>query len=317
MAAVVTLDTPGRAAPASAAPQATPGDDGRGACNESSHAALGACPLEAKGDYWIAVAKCGNVRDGRAREACEAQAEDDRDSALADCRNLFRRKQNACRLLGQEPYDPVIDPANFRTSTKIDNKYFPLVPGTTRTYRTINPNNPTTETIIGKFVVTGDTMEILGVTCVVVRDTEFVNDEVSEDTLDYFAQDMDGNVWYFGEATKELENGEAVSFDGSWQTGVDGAKPGIIMKADPQPAQTYREEFALGDAEDMATVKSLTASATVPYGTFEGTALRTFEFSPLDPNLYEDKFYVQGVGQVLTIDLVTGDREELVSISTK
>jgi hypothetical protein len=257
------------------------------------------------------------VRDGRAREACAAQAEDDRDSALADCRNLFRRKQNACRLLGQEPYDPVIDPANFRTSTKIDNKYFRLVPGTTRTYRTINPNNPTTETIIGKFVVTGDTMEILGVTCVVVRDTEFVNDEVSEDTLDYPAQDMDGNVWYFGEATKELENGEAVSFDGSWQTGVDGAKPGIIMKADPQPAQTYREEFALGDAEDMATVKSLTASATVPYGTFEGTALRTFEFSPLDPNLYEDKFYVQGVGQVLTIDLVTGDREELVSISTK
>jgi hypothetical protein len=107
-----------------------------------------------------------------------------------------------------------------------------------------------------------------------------------------------------------------VTFHGSWQTGVDGAKPGIMMRADPQPAQTYREEFAIGDAEDMATVKSLTASATVPYGTFEGTALKIFEFSPLDPNLYEDKFYVQGVGQVLIIDLVTGDREELVSINT-
>ena len=118
---------------------------------------------------------------------------------------------------------------------------------------------------------------------------------LTEKTFDYYAQDKKGNVWYFGEDTKEYENGKVVSTKGSWEAGVDGAKPGFIMQADPKVGETYRQEYYEGEAEDMAKVLSLSESVTVPYGSFD-QVLVTKEWTPLEPGLVEHKYYAPGVG---------------------
>jgi hypothetical protein len=163
--------------------------------------------------------------------------------------------------------------------------------------------------------VTHKTKVILGVTCIEVHDTARLNNKVAEDTRDWFAQDKEGNVWYFGENTTLVKGGLPVDLSGTWTAGVDGAQPGIIMKAHPAIGDFYRQEFSLANAEDLAEVKSLTAHATVPYGSFNH-CLKTLESSPLAPGDLENKFYVAGVGNVLTIDLATGERSELVRIKT-
>jgi len=186
-----------------------------------------------------------------------------------------------------EAYSPNIDPANFVNG--IDNKYFPLDPGTTFVYE----GNAQRD----EMAVTSDTKKIMGVECVVVDDRGYEAGKLIEQTYDWYAQDKEGNVWYFGEDTKEYENGKVVSTKGSWEGGVDGAKPGIIMQADPKVGQSYRQEYYVGKAEDMAKVVSLNVSATVPYGSFDHV-LVTKEFTPLEPGYVEHKYYAAGVGQV-------------------
>ncbi len=184
-----------------------------------------------------------------------------------------------------EAYSPDIDPANF--VDKIDNKYFPLEPGTTFVYEGGAQH--------GEMTVTSDTKEIMGVECVVVDHKEWEAGKLIERTYDWFAQDKEGTVWYFGEDTKEYEDGKVVSTKGSWEAGVDGAKPGIIMPADPKVGEIYRQEYYPGEAMDMAKVLNLDASVTVPYGSFDH-ALETREWTPLQPGFSERKYYVRGVG---------------------
>jgi hypothetical protein len=143
--------------------------------------------------------------------------------------------------------------------------------------------------------VTSDTKKVMGVGCVVVEDKEWEGGKLIERTYDWFAQDKKGTVWYFGEDTKEYENGKVVSTKGSWEAGVDGAKPGIIMQADPKVGESYRQEYYPGEAMDMARVLSLNASVTVPYGSFDHV-LETKEWTPLQPGFFEKKYYVRGVG---------------------
>jgi Ca2+-binding RTX toxin-like protein len=160
------------------------------------------------------------------------------------------------------------------------------------------------------FHVSHRTVEIMGVTCIEVVDTVTVDGEVVERTRDWFAQDRAGNVWYFGEDSRDYEDGEPVSTEGSWKAGVDGALPGIVMKANPVVGETYAQEVAPGVAEDMATVIDLDASADVAYGSFAGL-LGTEEFTPLEPGVSEHKFYARGLGQVLTVNQIDGTRSEL------
>jgi hypothetical protein len=155
------------------------------------------------------------------------------------------------------------------------------------------------------------------VTCIVVHDRAELNGVLSEDTLDWYAQDVEGNVWYFGEQSLQYENGKVASIDGSWEAGEDGALPGIIMKAHPAVGDVYRQEFALGEAEDLARVLSLDASATVPFGGTYDNCLKTEDFSPLEPDHVENKFFAAGVGEILTIDTDTGVREELIDVVTE
>ena len=185
----------------------------------------------------------------------------------------------------EKSYTPHIDPAEF--TTKVDNEYFPMKPGTTFIYEGKGERD--------EMSVTHDTKEVMGVECVVVDDRAWEGGKLIEKTYDWFAQDNKGTVWYFGEDTKEYENGKVVSTKGSWEAGVDGAKPGIIMQAHPKVGQTYRQEYYPGEAMDMARVLSVNASVTVTYGSFDNV-LETKEWTPLEPGFYEKKYYARGVG---------------------
>jgi Ca2+-binding RTX toxin-like protein len=200
---------------------------------------------------------------------------------------------------------PRPEPSAF--TTDIDNRYLTLRPGTTFVYAAPGEGEVVTVT------VTHRTHVVDGVTCVVVRDTARVNGQVIEDTRDWYAQDDAGNVWYFGENTRAFEPGnpDGSTDEGSWQAGVDGAEAGVVMLADPEVGVRYRQEFAEGEAEDWAAVVSLDAVVHVPYGSFDG-ALKTRDVNPLEPSV-ERKFYVPGVGEVLSVD-AEGSRESLVRI---
>ena len=208
----------------------------------------------------------------------------------------------------EEAYAPAIDPANFVTT--IDNPYMPLIPGTTFIYEgETEKGNEHNEVY-----VSSETKVVLGVTCIVVKDTVMVDGVLEEATLDWYAQDRQGNVWYFGEDSKEYENGAVVSTQGSWEAGVDGAQPGIVMKANPTVGDTYRQEYYKGEAEDWATVLSLSESASVPTGSYSDV-LMTKEWSALDtPPVYEHKYYAQGVGFVMTKYVEGGFELELIEI---
>jgi hypothetical protein len=202
-----------------------------------------------------------------------------------------------------EPYLPRFDPGDF--VRVIDNPYLPLRPGTTLIYKGVSDG----EREVTRVNTTDRTKEILGVTATVVRDQVFVDGELAEDTFDWFAQDRLGNVWYLGEETAEYEDGKVVSREGSWEAGVDGAQPGVIMLGGPRVGDAYRQEFYKGEAEDVARVIELHESVDVPYGSFDDV-LVTEDRNQLEPKLLEHKFYARGVGVVLE-RLVEGGEEVL------
>lgn len=207
-----------------------------------------------------------------------------------------------------ESYAPVIDPANY--VAVIDNPYMPLIPRTTLIYdgKTEKGNEH------NEVYVSSETKVILGVTCIVVKDSVMVDGALEEQTLDWYAQDKQGNVWYFGEDSKDYDNGEVISTKGSWEAGVDGALPGIVMKANPSVGETYRQEYYTGEAEDWAVVLSLSESVSLPIGSYSDM-LMTNEWSALDtPPVYEHKYYAKGVGFVMTKYLEGGFELKLTEI---
>jgi hypothetical protein len=206
-------------------------------------------------------------------------------------------------------YAPAINAANFVAA--VDNPYWPLHPGTHFHFEGVRGTTPQTD----DEVVTNRTREILGIKATVVRDIVSEHGRPVERTLDFYAQDEQGNVWYLGEDSFELSHGQFVKASDSWRSGVDGAKPGIIMPADPRPGDRYRQEYyPPGEALDEARVLGHRGPVTVPYGTFK-RALVTSEYSPLEPQT-EQKEYVAGVGEIRE-HVVKGHREEfrLVSVT--
>jgi hypothetical protein len=186
------------------------------------------------------------------------------------------------------------DAANF-DGHAVDNPWFPLTPGTTLVYRGVKDGEPSRET----FTTIADTKLIEGVECTVVRDHLFLSGKLEERTLDYYAQDKEGNVWYFGEDTAELNpDGTVRSTEGTWLTGRDGALAGVFMPADPQVGQSFRQEYYKGQAEDHFRVLDLMASVHTP-GATSDQALLTMEWTPLEPNVIDHKYYVRGIGTVL------------------
>ena len=208
---------------------------------------------------------------------------------------------------------PAFNPADFVKGQPVDNPYLPYKQGTTFVYDSFSGDvleQVDTQT------VTGATRRIDGVTCTIVLDVvaDAKTGQVLETTNDYYAQDKSGNVWYFGEAGKEFDNGKLVAQD-RWRAGVHGASPGIIMEAHPKVGDSYDQEIAPGVAQDHAEVISVTGSATVPFGTFNNLVV-THEDSTLEPTASETKSFAAGVGQVSGNDLQTGLQDRLVSVTT-
>ena len=206
-------------------------------------------------------------------------------------------------------YSPDIEPADFVDT--IDNPYLPLLPGSRWVYEGIEDG----ETERVEVEVTDERREVMGISAVVVRDTVYEDGELIEDTFDWFAQDVDGNVWYLGEDSREYEDGELVGTEGSWEAGVDGALPGIVMLADPAVGDAYRQEYYEGEAEDLGEVHQVGASQTVPAGDFEEIVIIR-EWNPLEPDVVEDKYHAQGVGVVLEVKVEGEDgRVELIEFT--
>jgi hypothetical protein len=244
----------------------------------------------------------GNEDTGEANDQEQNSGGGDRSSTSAN--------DNAAVGNDQFPL-PKFDSCNFGNEI-IDNPYYTLMPGTIFTYQT-DTEDGTEKNIV---IVTDETKEILGINATVVWDRVWLEDELTEETFDWFAQDKQGNVWYLGEDSKEYENGKVVSTEGSWEAGVDGAKPGIIMEADPQVGDQYRQEYYAGHAEDQAEVVSLNETVKVPFGTFTD-CLQTRESTPLEPTTGdEDKYYCTDVGGVvLEVAIESGERSELIDFN--
>jgi hypothetical protein len=205
--------------------------------------------------------------------------------------------------------DYQVDLTSISWSPVIDNPLLPLTPGATWTYETAGGGEVETTEVI----VTDDVKDVSGISATVVRDTVSVGGEIIEDTYDWYAQDTDGNVWYLGEDTAEYEDGQVVSKEGSWEAGVDGALPGIVMGADPAPGDAYRQEYYPGHAEDLAEVVDDGVAETVPFGTFEDL-LVIREWNPLAPEVVEEKYYASGIGMVLEVVVEGGnERVELIT----
>ena len=205
------------------------------------------------------------------------------------------------------PYAPKIDPANF--GTKIDNSYLPFKPGMKIHFVGVRGKTRQTD----DEVVTSRTRRILGVRATAVRDTVSEHGHAVERTDDWYAQDKQGNVWYMGEDSFELKNGHFVRASDSWQAGVNGGKPGIIMPAHPKPGDAYRQEYyPPGKALDEARVLRLNGRRTVPFGSFKHV-LVTSERSPAEPQT-EQKFYARGVGEIAET-VVKGHHEEFKLVS--
>jgi len=203
-----------------------------------------------------------------------------------------------------------LDPATF--TTRIDNAWWPMRPGSSWAYRETDAEGAKQRVVV---TVTRRTKQIAnGVTARVVHDAVTEDGEPVEITDDWYAQDACGNVWYLGEETREYENGKVASTKGSWEAGVDGAQPGVIVPARPRVGMRYRQEHYAGHAEDRASVFSRAEQVEVPFGFFgRGRVVMTRELNPLEPKVLEYTFYARGIGPVLAVTVSGGsDREELV-----
>jgi hypothetical protein len=211
---------------------------------------------------------------------------------------------------GSEPVE--MDPARF--SPDIDHEYWPMEPGTRWTYREVDEDGSQLQVVV---TVSSETREIAnGITARVVRDTVTDDGSIIEDTLDWYAQDTDGNVWYLGEDTAEFEEGSLTTRDGSFEAGVDGASAGVVMPSEPEDGMAYRQEYYAGEAEDNGEVVELDQQVDVVAGHYDDV-LVTADTTALEPDVLEFKFYAPGVGPVLTLGLSGGlGREELVRRTT-
>lgn len=302
-------------------------DEATGSCVGTANALLNACESEALHDFWLAVAKCKNIASDSEREQCMAEAREARAEAVRTCREQLAARRSLCELVGAGRYDPQVDPAAFDDDfgdPTNPNRYYPLKIGNLWVYHGGGEH--------GTLEVLDKTKLIDGVTCVVVSDKVREEGSLVEDTDDWFALAKSGDVWYFGEEVKNYESFEGddpgepelVSMDGSFKAGRDWDKPGIIFKASPETGEVYREEFSLGNAEDLTIVLSTTYGygADAELDRFvprpladllcSGDCIVTENFSPLEPGIIARKYYARDIGFFLEVKPVTGEVLKLV-----
>lgn len=289
-------------------------------CTQTADSLLSACKAEVNDDGFVKKAICLNLSDAAERDECFAELASERKESLEHCQEQRSWRGDACKVLGQDRYDPEIDPAefdhDFKNLTK-PNPYFPLTIGNQWTLRSRTDNELNTLQVLNQ------TKAIEGVTNIVVRDKVFKNGSLVENTDDWFAQNMDGTVWYFGEEVKDFEvfegdnpkRPELVSIDGSFKAGRDGDKAGIIFLASPKKGAAYLEEFSLGNAEDVTEILSTSYSFgsnadldnLVPQQLADrfchGDCVVTKNYSLLEPGIVARKYYARGIGFFLEVEL--------------
>lgn len=261
---------------------------------------------QAHADYWRHLAIAGN-QGSRDQSPDFTRAALLRTQALELAEEQFDARLEVFDSFGGGKYEPTMNPDRF--STTISNPYFPLTPGRILIYERVRHNG--VERI--EIQTLQQTNVIDGIECVVVREYEQWNGQVQEDTLNWFAQETSGGVWYFGEIARHYEDGFLDNLEGSWRAGKHGAQPGRIMTALPSVGQSYRQEYALGHSEDLAFVAEVNQTVNVPAGTFDD-CIFVVERTPVEPDDIVGKYYAPGVGMVLEIDLTNGERLELLEI---
>ena len=295
-----------------------------GACAQSAKDAYFAGYHEIRDDYWLSIGKCRNLADPQECTGCMREARAELFKSKKLLAEQFRARRKLCRVLGQAPYDPVIRPENFVDFEAViegsqpfePNPYLLLVPGFVRRYVVKDSDGAVMEKI--EVEVLNDTKEILGVNCIVIHDRVWEIDDdgkdvMIEDTYDWLGQDVMGNVWYFGEIVKNFEEGELADLDGSWVAGREMAKPGILMPAQPMQGEVYRQEFLLGEAEDVAAIEDFVDEHTVAGNTYYNV-LKTKDFTPMEPGVLEYKYYAPGIGLVMEEKPASGERQELIEV---
>ena len=208
-------------------------------------------------------------------------------------------------LAGTAHAGKAIDPNNFGDA--IDNPWHPLIPGTVMTYAGTKDDKPATQVV----TVTSKTKTIDGVKCVVVEDVMSLAGAPADRTVGYFAQDKNGNVWYFGEDVQELDPKGNVTKTEGWHAGIDGATPSIVMEAVPAKGHTLINAYT----NDHAEVVSLAKSVKVPFGSYTD-ALLMKEWTPDEPDVLSNKYYVKNIGTVRDV-AIKGDREEFLLVDVK
>lgn len=301
--------------------------DARSVCSRTAWDAFVACHFEVEDDFWEARGICRNESDPVERAECFDEAGEERADARQECGEQLAARLELCDALGEAPYDPPFDPADFETdfdNLTNPNPYLPLAVGNLWVYA----EDEATVTV----EVLDKTKLIEGVTCIVVNDFEEEDGEVTESTDDWFAHAITGDIHYCGEISQEFEffdgddpeEAELVDIEGSWKAGRDGAKSGLLIPFAPQVGDVFRTEWALGDAEDAAEVLSVDygfgndpeLDFMVPQELAEllcnDDCLVTKDIDSLEPDAEERKYYAPGVGLFLTVDLEEEATAQLV-----
>jgi len=312
---------------------ATAGGKKKGGCRSTAKTLYKACYYDVGDDYQTVRANCTNLADRDERNECYQDARSELRPAHSECRDQYSARRDACEILAEDVYDPdpLLDPANqFINPDDVPGLYYP------NPYVSIQAGHTfvlSSEDEIVVVTVTDDIREIQGVSCRVVVDVVVEEEEDGgtyeyepiEVTDDWFAQDTIGNVYYCGEIARNYEDGVLRDLDGSFEAGLDYAKSGELIRIAPAPGDVHRQEFALGEAEDIIQYEALsTAPSQAEGGDNESfpcapdLCLKTFEFAPLEPSATEFKYYLPDTGFVLAVGLedgeLTGEREELVCI---
>jgi hypothetical protein len=296
-------------------------------CSATAQAVFRACGNQTLDDYWIGIGICINESEGSDRAECFTDLKDSHDEATDECAAQLDARAALCKKVGEDRYDPEFEPRNFDAdfhSLTNPNPYYPLAIGSRWEYRSA------TETNVVQ--VLNRTKLIDDVRCIVVRDEVFEDGVLTEGTNDWFAQAKDGNVWYCGEESAQYETfkgdapkkPELVSIDGSFKADRDGDKPGIIFLAHPMPGQFYLEESSLGNAEDASEILSIDYAygknpnldrlvpAKLAQLLCKKNCVVTKNFSPLEPDVIERKYYAPGIGVFLETAPQTGEVSRLV-----
>ena len=301
-------------------------------CSKTARLLNNACDFKVHEENLSNLAICLNISDKDTKKDCTREARQAQRKSRRNCRDVFRARKQLCRTIGQEAYDPpfgeefagnFVDPLEIGKSIT-PNPYFPLVQGNQWVYEgTTIDDEGEEETETVTVTITNKTKLIDGITCLTVNDVAKVDEEIVENTDDWYAQDVQGNVWYCGEIAENFETFEGdnpeepelTDIDGSWKAGRDGSKAGILLPFAPVVGEVIRQEVAWGEAEDVIEILAIDGTEATPAGSCNADCLVTRDFTPLDAEANENKYYAPGLGLIVEIDLNTDDRVELIEFT--